>query len=81
MPRQENSLIVLNDFQAQWELCREKALAAVERVGKSGWYVLGNEVKNFEERLAKLGGLGFAVGCGNGLDAIEIGLRTLGIEP
>lgn len=81
MPRQENSLILLNDFQAQWEVCREKALAAIERVGRSGWYVLGEEVKKFEARLANLWGLRYAVGCGNGLDAIEIGLRTLGIQP
>jgi dTDP-4-amino-4,6-dideoxygalactose transaminase len=73
--------VALNDFQAQWSHVREPVLAAVDRVGRSGWLVLGREVAAFEEALAGQWGLPFAVGCGSGLDALEIGLRCAGLEP
>lgn len=55
--------------------------AAVRRVLASGHIVLGEEVRGFETAWAKRCGLHFAVGVGNGLDAIEIGLRSLGVGP
>ena len=73
--------VPLNDFQAQWRAVRTGVLAAVDRVGASGRYVLGLEVERFESALAGAWGLPHAVGVGNGLDAIEIGLRCLGIRP
>ncbi len=73
--------ILLNDFVAQWHETRADALAAVERVGESGWLILGAEVRQLEAELAATWGLPHAVGCGNGLDAIEIGLRALGLQP
>jgi dTDP-3-amino-3,4,6-trideoxy-alpha-D-glucose transaminase len=73
--------VSLNDFQAQWRAVGPEVLAAVDRVGASGWYILGREVERFESALAATWGLPHAVGVGNGLDAIEIGLRCLGIRP
>ena len=74
-------MILNNDFQRQWAEIGGDVLAAVDRVGKSGWYVLGQEVRGFEEELAKFWGLRQAVGVANGMDAIEIGLRALGCRP
>ncbi|MEY2562639.1 MAG: hypothetical protein QOH88_832 [Verrucomicrobiota bacterium] len=74
-------MIAQNDFKRQWQLVGPSTLAAVERVGASGWYLLGGEVAQFEEALAHKWGLGHAVGVGNGMDAIEIGLRCLGLKP
>jgi dTDP-4-amino-4,6-dideoxygalactose transaminase len=74
-------LIQANDFRRQWEDLREDALAAFERVGASGWYVLGGEVRGFEEVLAAFWGFPHAVGVASGLDAIEISLRALGCGP
>jgi dTDP-3-amino-3,4,6-trideoxy-alpha-D-glucose transaminase len=71
--------ILLNDFPRAWRELGGDVHATVERVGLSGWYVLGAEVAAFEEALARKWGLGQAVGVGNGLDALEIGLRCLGI--
>jgi dTDP-3-amino-3,4,6-trideoxy-alpha-D-glucose transaminase len=65
-----------NDFERQWEDIREEALDAVDRVGRSGWLVLGEEVRAFEQELAEWWGVPFAVGVASGLDAIEIGLRA-----
>jgi dTDP-3-amino-3,4,6-trideoxy-alpha-D-glucose transaminase len=70
-----------NPFDRQWAAIREDALAAVARVGESGWYVLGREVEAFERDLAAFSRVHCAVGCASGLDAIEIGLRALGLAP
>jgi dTDP-3-amino-3,4,6-trideoxy-alpha-D-glucose transaminase len=70
-----------NDFKRQWEDVSADALAAVDRVGRSGWLVLGDEVKEFERELASWWGFSHAVGVASGLDALEIGLRCAGIAP
>ena len=72
--------IQANDFTRQWEDLREDALAAFEKVGASGWYVLGEEVRAFEAELAALWGFPHAAGVASGLDAIEISLRALGCK-
>lgn len=51
---------------------------AVE-VLRSGWYVLGKEVKSFEEEFAAWTGAKYCVGLGNGLDALWLAFRVLGI--
>jgi dTDP-4-amino-4,6-dideoxygalactose transaminase len=67
--------VLANDFARQWEDIREDALEAVERVGRSGWLILGEEVEAFERELAAWWGLPHAVGVASGLDALEIALR------
>lgn len=74
-------MILMNDFKAEPEELRQGTLNAVERVVRSGWYILGNEVKQFESAWAKTCGASHAIGVANGMDAIEIGLRALGIGP
>ncbi len=71
-------MILLNDFQRQWEDTAAAVLAAVEAVGRSGWYVLGRESAAFEQALGQLWGRPFAAGVASGLDALEISLRVLG---
>jgi dTDP-4-amino-4,6-dideoxygalactose transaminase len=71
--------VQLADFKRQWDSIRERALAAIDRVGESGWLILGAEVAAFERELAAVSGVEHAVGCANGLDAIEIALRANGI--
>lgn len=74
-------MILMNDFKAEPEALRQRELQAVERVLRSGWYILGNEVRQFESAWARACGVPHAVGVANGMDAIEIGLRSLGIGP
>ena len=74
-------MILMNDFKAEPAELRAAMLAAVGRVLESGWYVLGNEGTAFEQRWAGLCGTAHGVGVGNGMDAIEIALRALGIGP
>ena len=54
---------------------------AIDRVIASGWFVLGPEVQAFEREFAVASGAAFAVGVGNGTDAIALTLRALGIGP
>lgn len=46
---------------------------------RSGWYVLGNEVKSFENEFANYTGAKHCVGLASGLDALWIAFRVLGI--
>ena len=61
-------------FQYQQEY-EEAAL----RVLRSGWDVLGNEVKQFEEEFAAFTGRKYCVGLNSGLDALIMSVRALGI--
>jgi dTDP-3-amino-3,4,6-trideoxy-alpha-D-glucose transaminase len=74
-------MIPANDFQRQWTDIGPELMKAFEAVGRSGWYVLGSEVRDFESALTRFWGLRHAVGVASGLDAIEIGLRLLGCGP
>ena len=71
----------MNDFKLEPVALKEEMLTAVSRVIDSGWYVLGKEVESFEHAWAETCGISHAVGVGNGMDAIEIALRTLDIGP
>lgn len=74
-------MIPQNDLKRQYALhaaeYEEKALAVL----RSGWYVHGREVRAFESEWADYIGVKHCVGVGNGLDALWIGIRMLGIGP
>jgi len=72
-------MILMNDFKAEPFEVREAMLVAARRVLESGWYVLGNELLGFEKRWSEICGVSHGVGVGNGMDAIEIILRSLNI--
>jgi dTDP-4-amino-4,6-dideoxygalactose transaminase len=72
-------MIRMNDFAGEpKELLKAQAQAA-ERVIRSGWFILGEEGRRFEEKFGAWSGLPHVAGVGNGMDAIEIGLRATGI--
>jgi dTDP-4-amino-4,6-dideoxygalactose transaminase len=52
---------------------------ALERVARSGRYILGPEVEAFEEEFARYLGVRHCVGVANGTDALTIALRVLGV--
>jgi dTDP-4-amino-4,6-dideoxygalactose transaminase len=72
-------MILMNDFKAESEELRQREMIAMERVLRSGWYILGSELDKFEASWAKQCGTLEAVGVANGMDALEIGLRALNI--
>jgi dTDP-3-amino-3,4,6-trideoxy-alpha-D-glucose transaminase len=73
--------IPFNDLGRGVAELRDDLDAALARVLDSGWFVLGGEGRAFEEEFAAAAGVTHAVGVGSGTDAIELGLRALGIGP
>ena len=55
--------------------------AAFERVYQRSWYIEGEEDQAFEKAFAAYCGTRFCVGVGNGLDALMLTLKALGIGP
>lgn len=58
---------------------REEIDAAIQRVLRSGWYIMGEELEAFEAEFAEYCGAKHCVGVGNGLDALHLALRAYGI--
>ncbi len=54
---------------------------AARRVMLGGRFVLGPETASFEEEFAGHCGVAHAIGVGNGLDALHLSLRALGVGP
>jgi dTDP-4-amino-4,6-dideoxygalactose transaminase len=71
--------ILMNSFHSEPASLKLAMKNASNRVIESGWYVLGNEGVQFENIWAGRCGLKHGIGVGNGMDAIEIILRSLGI--
>lgn len=49
---------------------------AIREVLESGWYLLGEKNKAFEENFAKYCETKFSIGCANGLDALHLAIRA-----
>lgn len=54
--------------------------AAFERVYQRSWYIEGAEDEAFENAFARFCGASYCVGTGNGLDALMLALKALGIH-
>jgi dTDP-4-amino-4,6-dideoxygalactose transaminase len=67
--------------QAMHEAIREEALETMRRVYDSQWYILGPEVAKFEQAYSEFNQVAHTVGVGNGLEALTLALRALGIGP
>lgn len=52
---------------------------AYESVMDSNWFIGGEFCEKFEEAFAQYCGVKYCVGCGNGLDALMLSLRAMGI--
>jgi dTDP-4-amino-4,6-dideoxygalactose transaminase len=66
-------------FQYCHQQIKPEITAAFDRFFDSSWYILGNEVVEFEQQYATYNKTKYAVGVSNGLDALHISLRALGI--
>ena len=72
--------IAANDLKRQHDIYKEEYNNKAVEVLNSGWYILGNEVKEFENEFAKYLGSKYCVGCASGLDALQIAFRVIGIK-
>jgi len=67
------------DFSKEYKILKNELDEAYRRVMESGRYILGQEVSEFEKEFANYVGAKACVGLGNGLDALHLSLRALGI--
>jgi dTDP-4-amino-4,6-dideoxygalactose transaminase len=73
--------VPLLDLQRQNAPIESEILGAFHRVLKSGQFILGNEVEEFERAAAVLAKVRFGIGMSSGTDAILVALMALGIGP
>jgi len=69
------------DLKSPYLELKEELDAAYHRVMESGWYILGREVEAFEEEFASYCEARHCIGVGNGLEALHLILRAMGIGP
>lgn len=74
-------MILVGNPKAQYESHRDDVKAAIQRVLDQGRYILGEEVRLFEEEFASYLGTTGAVGVGSGTEALHVALRACRIGP
>ena len=71
--------VPLLDIKAQYAGIRNEINEVVSEVIESQGFILGPEVKAFEEEIAQYCHTRFAVGCASGTDAILLALMAVGV--
>ena len=71
--------IPLVDLTAQYQTIKEEVDAAIQRVIQQGQFILGPDVRAFENEIATYCGTQFAVGVASGTDALHLALLACGI--
>ncbi len=80
MDRGKVMKIMANSMAPGFRMHQDEYEEAALRVLRSGWYILGKEVEAFEEEYAAFHGSGITcAGVANGLDALILAVRALGI--
>lgn len=68
-------------FEAMHNEIHDEVVAKLAEVYENNWFIQGREVEAFEQEYADYCGVKYCVGCGNGLDALFLPLKALGIGP
>jgi len=68
------------DLASHYNAIKNEIDEAVMKVLSSGYFVLGPNVKSFEEELSAYTGAKHVISCANGTDAITLSLMALGIK-
>jgi len=79
MSKHSAAEIPFYDLKAQHDLVKGDLAAAFRRVMDSGHFITGEELASFERDFAHYTGTKHCIGVGNGLDALTLILRALGI--
>lgn len=67
------------DLHAQYEPLMKDIRANLEKVFSTHHYIMGEQVKELEEKMQKYLGIKHAIGCASGTDALVIAIKALGI--
>ncbi len=74
-------MVKIFDLEREYNEIKGPLFEAFDKVCKSGEFILGGQVKAFEEAFARYIGVHFAAGVGSGTDALRIGGLALGLKP
>ncbi|MFV7759047.1 DegT/DnrJ/EryC1/StrS family aminotransferase [Shewanella algae] len=69
-------MIKFLDIKAVNEQYQEELLDACQKVIRSGWYIMGEQLAEFERAFAEYCGVKHVIGVANGLDALTLTLRA-----
>ena len=67
------------DLQASYLELKNEIDVSIARVLESGRYIGGTEVESFEDKFSNFCGSKFTIGVGNGMDALTLSLKVLGV--
>lgn len=74
-------MIPFLDLKFPYQELKSELDSAIARVVNSGWFIGGEEVEKFEAEYAEYCGAKHAIGLANGLDALHLALRAMGVGP
>ncbi len=77
--QQETRPFPFLDLKAQFSLIKDEVMKSIQLVMESQQFILGPEVRSFEEEMRAFVGTQAAVGCASGSDALVLALLALGI--
>ncbi len=69
------------DLKGQYDKISQEIDTAISGVINSSAFINGPDVKTFENNLAAYLNVKYAIGCGNGTDALQAALMALGLKP
>jgi len=72
--------IMTNRLDRGFFLYQKEFEEAAIRVLRSGWYIMGKELENFENSFAAYCGASHGIGTANGLDALMLACRGVGLK-
>lgn len=75
------SEVPLLDLNAQYYSIKDEIKAAIDEVLESQYFIMGPEVKDFEEKMAEYCQSKYAISCASGSDALLLALMALDIGP
>ncbi len=73
--------IRFGDLQREYLEMQPELDATIQRVLRSGWFILGQELDGFEQAFAAYLGVAHCVGCASGTEAIALALMAAGAGP
>jgi dTDP-4-amino-4,6-dideoxygalactose transaminase len=73
--------VPLVDLKRQYARIKTEIKEAIDNVLESGEYMLGENVRKFEEEFANYCGVKYGVGVNSGTDALTLSLQAIGIKP
>jgi UDP-2-acetamido-2-deoxy-ribo-hexuluronate aminotransferase len=68
------------DLKKQYLLYKEDIEKKVKKVMKNASFIMGEELKELEEKLASYTKVNYGIGCASGTDALLLGLLAFGVK-